>query len=334
LNYSGWGNRTAMKLTRLGAVIAVILAICLSQDASGAMKRRFDCSKSVHKAIEKFQKKHFNEVKTILTDAKYQCSGSANMDTLLYYLGKADVMLKLPSEARVEIERLIQDFPTSAYSDEAHYLLGYCSFLETNPPERDQEKTHKAIRELTDFIDRFPESAYIDSAQKFIEKCMEKLAEKEFANAHFYEKIEQYDAAIVYFKSLIADFPQSKYVNQSKLAIAQNLIALSRPGEAQPILDELVSSLPAANDINRKAQDLIARIEKREQIGTPEKPGRKAGPKATPKSDTSGKTGSAGNADSLGQKPEARPEASPVTMPKDTAAGPSQSTDSASQLPK
>jgi outer membrane protein assembly factor BamD len=274
-SFFGSGIFLTINLNRLSVVCAIIMAVVLSQDVSGALKKRFECGKSVQRAMEKYKKKHYNEAKTILTEAKYQCSGSPLMDTLLYYLGKADVMLKLPSEARIEFERLIQDFPTSPFSDESHYLLGYCSFVEANPPERDQEKTHKAIRELTDFIDRYPESSYIDSAKKYIERSTEILAQKEFANARFYEKIEQYDAAIVYFKSLIAEFPQSKYIDQAKLSIAQNLIALSRPGEARPILDDLVTSVPDTNDINQKAVELIGRIEKSKQIEVPEKSGRK-----------------------------------------------------------
>jgi outer membrane protein assembly factor BamD len=260
INKSKSGDPVIHKKT-LQLCIAVILVVCVSQQASGAQKRKYDCTKHIHTAIEKYQKKYYNGAKTLLADAKYNCSGHQAMDTLLYYLGKCDLKVNSPAEARIEFDRLIQDFPTSAFSDETHFLLGYCSYLESNPVERDQEKTHQAIRDLSEFIDRFPQSAYIDSARKFIGLSMEKLAQKNFNNARFYEKVDQFESAIVYYKYVIADYPQSKLSTMARLAIAQNLVALSRSGEAKVALQELLSSKPADATIVRKATALMEQIE-------------------------------------------------------------------------
>jgi outer membrane assembly lipoprotein YfiO len=317
---------------RLSAVLAAVLIMAVAGQTFAAVnfKRRIDCGKLVHKAIAKYNKRHYNEAKSILTDVKYQCSGHPAMDTLLYYLGLADVRLKTTQEARIEFERLIQEYPQSPYNEEAHYLLGYCSYVESNPAERDQVKTHTAIRDLTEFIDRYPESVWADSAQKYIGACMDKLAKKEFINARFYQKIEEYDAAIVYYREMIGQFPQSGLVNDAKLSIAECLIQVSRPTEAKAVIEELLSNEPG-QQLGRQANELLDRINRPERwtkrplkapkVAVPaEAPATVApAPQTQPQTQPVQAQPSApvGQADTAGDK------LSPSAQPQDTSAAPS-----------
>ncbi len=240
-------------------------------EARSKRRKRFNCSDKIQKAINYYnKKKHYNKVKTILNEVKIQCSGHASMDTALFYLGRSFLGSKQSSEARMEFEVLIQDFPKSVFYEEANFLLGYCSYQESSIYERDQTETKEAIREFNNFIESFPESPFADSAKHYMTICIEKLAKKEVKAAQFYEKIDQYDAAITYYKIIIEDFPLSGFIPGCRLALARNLFKTNRLTEAGKTLETLLS-LQINDDIKKKAQLLAGRIKNMSKTTPPEK---------------------------------------------------------------
>lgn len=260
---------TIMKKRILAVILMLVLVIFGTGVAGKKRKKSYDCSKKVARAVTSFQKERYNKVKTILEEVKSHCSGHSVMDTTLYYLGKAHLATKQPFEASIEFEVLIQDFPNSSYNEEVHFLLGLCCYKESPSYEREQNKTKDAIREFTEFIEMFPKSPFVDSAKFYLEECHEKMAKKEFMSARFYERIDKFESAIVYYKLIIEEFPKSEFIAESRLSLARNLIKVSRPTEAAEILDALLSS-DADVEVKRKAKLLLNRIEKLDGIKPPE----------------------------------------------------------------
>lgn len=247
----------------------ILIPILFGADEALAKRaRRYDCSGKIARAVNRFHKNRFNDVKTILDQVKMHCSGHSSMDTALYYLGKANLKTKSPIQASLEFEVLLQDFPNSPFREEVHFLLGICSYEEALSYERDQSKTRDAIREFADFIDLFPQSPFADSAKQYLIECQERLVKKEFMNARFYEKVDQFEAAIVYFRIIIDEFPQSSYVPECKLSLARNLIKVSRPKEAAGVLDELLAS-DVDGEVKKRAELLLGKIKRSEGIKPP-----------------------------------------------------------------
>lgn len=242
-------------------VSLVIGAMATGDSYAGRRARRFDCSEKMAHALERYERRRFADVKATVGEIKLNCPGTSIMDSALYYLGKAYLATRSPVEARVEFERLIQDFPKSPFSEEARFLLGYCSLKESSSYERDQTRTRDAIREITDFLGSYPNSPFADSARHYLDQCREKLANKEFMNAKFYEKIDRYEAATIYCKLLIEEYPESGLLPQVRLLLAQNLVKVSRPAEARKVIEELLTSEPNA-ELDRKARVLLGHIDR------------------------------------------------------------------------
>ena len=266
-------------------VFAVILMLAMlfiaSEDAFAKRAKRYDCAGRIARAIKYYNKNRWGDVKTVLEEVKINCSGYAAMDTALYYLGKANMAMKQYSSASLEFEVFLQDYPNSPFAQEVHFLIGNCKLKEASTYERDQTKTKDAIRELEEFLELYPEGQYADSAKRSVEEGMEKLVKKEVMNARFYEKIGQYEAAIVYYNIIIDEFPESSYIGESNLALARNLYKLSRPKEATAVLNEMISS-DTDEDTKQKAKMLLNRIEKGDVIKF-----REPRPDKTAKDDTS-----------------------------------------------
>ena len=247
--------------------VVMLLVFSSAMDVVAQKKRakKFNCDERIAKAIKRYKKRRYSEVKTILDEVKINCSGYSGMDTVLYYLGRANLNIKQPNQASMEFEVILQDFPHTALKEEVQFLLGYCSYKDSPSYEKDQAKTKDAIRELREFTENYPDSKYADSANIYLDICIDKLAKKEYVNAHFYERIDKYDAAIVYYKMVIKNFPASKYISDSRLSLARNLIKVNRPSEARGVLDDLLMTKPTS-EMEKKIAFLVERIKKSNEV--------------------------------------------------------------------
>jgi outer membrane protein assembly factor BamD len=223
----------------VSACILCSLASCASSSKVKGRGGLYDCSGKLAVAIEKFRKKKYSSAQEMLTEILSKCPGHESNDTTLYYLGKSWIALKRPDDAKIEFDHLVQTFSNSPFVEEARFLVGFASYLASSPWYLDQTPTLEARNRLRGFLESNPGSPYADSARLYIAKCNDKLAEKEFQTARFYEKISKFEASIVYHKNVINEFPESPFAPLSKLSVAEDLIELSRNTEAIAVLDEL-----------------------------------------------------------------------------------------------
>ena len=222
----------------------MILAACLGLFSCAGknklQKMQQNCEARISQALERYEKGRYSSVQLALEDARTQCSGSPVMDTVLFYLGMADVHLKNYIEARTEFQRLVQDFPESPFFDEAKFRIGYTVYKQSSRYDRDQKETHEAMYLLDRFIEMYPNSAFIDSALFYRKEAYEKLALKEFKNAQFYEKINEYESAIVYYRSFMTEYADSKLIDQARYNTIFLLKKLDRTEEAKELVTEFM----------------------------------------------------------------------------------------------
>ena len=221
-------------------VIAAMMLISCASAAKSRVKHSVNCTEKIHQAMVKFDKKKYTSAQFLFTEVMEQCPGNVNEDTLLMYLGKSFLGMKKFEEAKMQFSRLVQSFPASPLAEEAYYMVGYCAYRASSPSYLDQGSTKEAMQTLQNVIDRYAGSSFADSAKMYVVKCVEKLAEKEFINAHYYESINRLESAIVYFKYIIEEYPSSSFALQSKLFMAEDLFKLNRNDEANSLLDQLI----------------------------------------------------------------------------------------------
>ena len=151
------------------------------------------------KAIDEFQ-------------AVVDYSGSEIVDKGQFMLGEAHYMNEDFITAAYEYERVYMDLPSSEYAAEAWYKKAMCWFMESPKSYLDQENTRLAIDEFKRFIENFPFDKRGEDAREKINELQEKLARKDYLNAEQYRKRKQYDAALIYYNSVIDQFPQSIWI--------------------------------------------------------------------------------------------------------------------------
>ena len=248
-----------MKQPFLCIICIAVLTGTFSVDAK-KRHHNYDCNKKLTQAVEDYNLKKYSKVKTTLEDVKIQCNGSPIMDSVHYYLGISYLKMKMYVESRSELERVVSDFPDSPLFYEAKFRAAMTVYLQAQPANRDQKETGEAVQLFKDILESYPTCPVADSVSHYLNLAINKLAEKELNNARYYVKMSEYESAVVYYQLFITQYPDSKFVDEAKMATAEVLIKLERTSEAKDLLADLVGT-GKNSDVVGKAKDLQKKIQ-------------------------------------------------------------------------
>lgn len=102
------------------------------------------------------------------------------------------------------------------------YMSAYCQYLFSPEYSLDQTMSLDAVQQLQYFIDRYPTSSRIPDCNKLIDEIRAKLETKAFEIAKLYYKTESYQAAVVAFKNLLREFPDTQYREEAYYYIVKS----------------------------------------------------------------------------------------------------------------
>lgn len=112
-------------------------------------------------------------------------------------------------EAAHEYKRVIEDYSTSEWVDEACNGLAECYYDASRPPEYDQEPSQLAIGAIDEFKLRYPNDERVAGLDEKRVKMRETIAGQRLNTARFYEKRRNFNAARVYYEMLAKEFPDT-----------------------------------------------------------------------------------------------------------------------------
>lgn len=248
-----------MKQPLLSFTCISILILSLSADAK-RKHRQYDCNAIISQAVKDYQAKKYSKVKTSLDNVKTNCNGSPYMDSAYFYLGMSYLQTKMYIEARSELERVVSDFPDSPLFYEAKFRAALAVYLQAHPSDRDQKETVEAVGLFKDILEVYPSCPVADSINYYLNAATDKLAEKDYNNAQFYERMGEYEAAVVYYKSFVTQYPDSKFADQAKLTTAELLAKLDRKNEAADAITDLLQN-GKNQEVVTKAKELQKRVQ-------------------------------------------------------------------------
>lgn len=141
--------------------------------------------------------------------AIYRMSDKA--ETIYYTYAWCHYHLKEYYLAAYYFKSFAKSFPDSKYAEECHFMSAMCNVRNSPSYSLDQTETLTAINELQAFLNRYPESDKRDSCNNIMDGLRNKLETKMFEGAYLYYKIEKYKAASVALKSVLEEYPDSRY---------------------------------------------------------------------------------------------------------------------------
>lgn len=172
-----------------------LLVIITGCGGFSEVMRNDDYSEKSILAESSYVKKEYDK-SIALYEQIYQRSPKGTEGEIAYFrMGMSYYYLSDYSMANYMLSNFPVRFP---YSDSAETALFYSvvSAANLSPTfELDQTDTEKAIDEIQNFVDNYPESAYIGKCNELLNKLYQKIEKKEFEAISLYSKMEQYKAA-------------------------------------------------------------------------------------------------------------------------------------------
>lgn len=160
-----------------------------------------------------------------------------------------------------EFREFLSFYPTHPRADYAQYRLAMAHFQQMRAPQRDQTATKDAIRELTTFLERYPDSALRPEVETKLREARDRLSRADYEVGLHYFRIRWYPGAIDRFRDLLDRDPDYSYRDAVYFYLGEALRATGRQAEALPYYDRLVQEFEVS-DYLKRAKERIAELRK------------------------------------------------------------------------
>jgi outer membrane protein assembly factor BamD len=118
-------------------------------------------------------------------------------------------------------EKLEERYPKDPLAESAQFQIGYAYKKESVRAEYDQNSANQAIAAFNDFLLRYPGSDKGPLVEKYLTAMKEDQAKGLYNIGSFYEKMEKYKSALIYYNDVIEKNPRSDWATQAKLKVAK-----------------------------------------------------------------------------------------------------------------
>lgn len=251
---------------------AVLLLFVLFSSCSEYQKalKSEDVDLKYAAAAQMYEKGKYSKAIRLFEQIAASYRGKPNAEQMYYMFAQSYYKTKQYYLAGYQFESFASGYPKSVHLEEASYL-GAKSYAELSPVySLDQTDTFKAIDKLQAFIDRYPNSQYMDQANLQVKELREKIEKKVFFNAKNYNKISDYKSALIALDNFIAEYPGTPYKEEAlyyKLDSAYKLAINSIPARMEERLGNAKAAYQSLMKFNAStkykadADDMLRRID-------------------------------------------------------------------------
>ena len=239
--------------TRIKFIVSALIIMSFSLQQCSSQKNNLDASniaESYQSGLDYFEKNNYIKAEEVFTFIIYNDPGGAYADDAQFQLAETYFEREEYLLAISEYDRLIRRMKNSPLVEDAFWKKTE-SYCELSPDYRlDRDMTDKALRNLYDFVDIYPESKYSEQARIRILEMREKLAKKLLESAKLYDTLREYESAIYYYDNIINDYSDTGLYAAARLGKAGDMVALGRWTEARELMNSI--ALNGKNDLTQK----------------------------------------------------------------------------------
>ena len=217
---------------------AFVLSSCASVKPAAESPDKI-CGDKFEQGKKNYEKKRDPEAQEKLRDISVTCTGFEFAEEAQYMLGESYYRNEQWIEAQTEFQILVDHWERSKYLSEARWKISHAAYLQAPTWDRDPSLTNQAIEKADAFLSDFPAGTWSDSARRDRDELLDRLSDRYFETANLYLKMDEPQAATIYFKLLFKDYPESKRIPQARLEMAKAYALLDQFDQAKESLDLL-----------------------------------------------------------------------------------------------
>ncbi len=170
-----------------------------------------------------------------------------------WYLGVAHERAGDELLAAQAFSRLTESFPDDSLAPAAALRAGEAYQRLWKDPTLDDTYGQTALQTYTMLIQLYAQtdSAVADSARQKIAGLNEWFADKEYETAMFYFRNKAWDSSILYFKDLVAKWPETKHARLAMLRLSEAYRTIHYNEDLGDICKQMRSLYPGDRDVDR-----------------------------------------------------------------------------------
>jgi outer membrane protein assembly factor BamD len=234
----------------------VLLGACRPANVQSTFQPSSDPAPIIVKAREEFRSGQFASALVSLRRLQFELGpGDSLVGEVRYYVAECTFQTGDLATAALAFQKVAEEFPTSDYASLSLLRAGDANLRLWRRPDVDATSGQTALAAYKELIGRYPGTPAALRAQSRILQLNEWFAEKEFKTAKFYMRRKAYDSAVLYYKDIIASYPDTRLVPDALLQLVdiyQSIGYLEERKEAcanlrryYPQTDGLASRCPA-----------------------------------------------------------------------------------------
>jgi outer membrane protein assembly factor BamD len=168
-----------------------------------------------------------------------------------YFLAECDFAAGLYLEASRQFRRIAETHAAHPLAPDALLRSGDALAELWKLPALDPTYGESAVAVYRELLARFPSSPAAARAGIKLTALQEKFAEKDYLNGVFYFRLHAYDSAIIYFRSVVAEYAQSSFAPLALLRLVEAYRTIGYAEEERETCDHLRRYYPTTEDLAR-----------------------------------------------------------------------------------
>jgi len=234
-------------------LVPVLLSSCASKFAK--VQKSKDPQYKLKMAEQYYAKQKYNYAQQLFEDVFPYLKGTPQFEDTYYKFAYCAYYEKDYLNAENLFKTFVETFPNSTKAEECEYMRAYSYFKQSPKVDLDQTATTKTIGLMQAFINTHPTSARVKEASEILDKCREKLEEKEFRAAELYYNLGFYKAAAISFTTLAENFPDSKRADEYKVNVIKSYYKYAEMSVPEKQYDRYVKVVTECNDFKERFKD-------------------------------------------------------------------------------
>jgi outer membrane protein assembly factor BamD len=166
-----------------------------------------------------------------------------------YYLAECFFQTGDRVQAAHDFRKIADEFPASEYAPLALLRAGDSNLRLWRRAELDPTYGETALSIYQELAGRYPDTDAAARARPHVKRLQNQFAEKAYKNGMFYFRRKAYDSAIIYFKDVIATYPDAALAPDALLRLVDSYRAIGYKDELQETCAHLHRFYPQATGL-------------------------------------------------------------------------------------
>jgi len=206
----------------------------------------------LERARSEFRHGHFTKAQLLFQRLTFELGpGRPELVEVRYSLAECYFQSGDRVQAAHEFRQVADQFAESPYAPLALLRAGDANLRLWRRPDLDPSYGEAALAIYQELVGRYPDTDASGRAGLHVRRLKEQFAAKSYRTGMFYFRRRAYDSGIIYFKDVIASYPESSQVPEALLRLVDSYRAIGYAEELRETCDHLRRYYP---DTPRLAQ--------------------------------------------------------------------------------